>query len=47
MAERALEAMKSRVKERVAFGKLLAEQDTIVASIAQSRMEIEQARCDI
>jgi len=44
MAERALEAMKSRVKERVAFGKLLAEQDTIVTSIAQSRMEIEQAR---
>ena len=44
MAERALEAMKSRVKERVAFGKLLAEQDTIVASIALSRIEIEQAR---
>ena len=45
MAERALEAMKDRVRSRTAFGKLLAEQDTIVASIAQSRMEIEQARC--
>ena len=44
MAERALEAMKDRVKSRTAFGKLLAEQDTIVASIAQSRMDIEQAR---
>ena len=44
MAERALEAMKDRVKNRTAFGKLLAEQDTIIAAIAQSRMEIEQAR---
>ena len=44
MAERALEAMKERVKSRTAFGRLLAERDTIVASIAQSRMEIEQAR---
>ena len=44
MAERALEAMKDRVRSRTAFGKLLAEQDTIIASIAQSRMEIEQAR---
>ena len=44
MAERALEAMKDRAKSRTAFGKLLVEQDTVVASIAQSRMEIEQAR---
>ena len=44
MAERALEAMKDRARSRTAFGKLLAEQDTVVASIAQSRMEIEQAR---
>ena len=44
MAERSLEAMKDRVKSRTAFGKLLAERDTIIASIAQSRMEIEQAR---
>lgn len=44
MAERSLEAMKDRVKNRTAFGKLLAEQDTVMAAIAQSRMEIEQAR---
>ena len=44
MAERALEAMKDRAKSRAAFGKLLAEQDTVIAAIAQSRMEIEQAR---
>jgi acyl-CoA dehydrogenase len=44
MAERALEAMCKRVKVRVAFGKTLAEQGTIRADIAASRMEIEQAR---
>jgi acyl-CoA dehydrogenase len=33
-----------RVKQRVAFGKPLAEMGTIRAGIAQSRMEIEQAR---
>ena len=44
MAERALEAMCARVKARVAFGKPLAEQGTIRAGIAESRMEIEQAR---
>ncbi|MBN3296070.1 ACD10 dehydrogenase, partial [Amia calva] len=43
-AERALELMKDRVKGRVAFGKPLAEQGTILADIAKSRMEIEQAR---
>ncbi|HYM12185.1 MAG TPA: acyl-CoA dehydrogenase family protein, partial [Bryobacterales bacterium] len=43
-AERALELMCRRVKSRVAFGKPLAEQGTILAGIAQSRMEIEQAR---
>ena len=36
--------MLNRVKERVAFGKTLAEQGTIMADIANSRMEIEQAR---
>jgi acyl-CoA dehydrogenase len=44
VAERALEAMCRRVKARVAFGKPLAEQGTIRADIANSRMEIEQAR---
>jgi acyl-CoA dehydrogenase len=44
VAERALEAMCRRVQARVAFGKALAEQGTIRADIAASRMEIEQAR---
>jgi len=44
VAERALEAMCKRVQARVAFGKPLAEQGTIRADIAISRMEIEQAR---
>ena len=44
VAERALEMMCQRVKSRVAFGKPLAEQGTLRAEIAVSRMEIEQAR---
>ncbi len=44
VAERALEAMCKRVKSRVAFGKPIAEQGTIRADIANSRLEIEQAR---
>jgi acyl-CoA dehydrogenase len=44
MAERSLEAMCRRVQARVAFGKPIAEQGTIRADIADSRMEIEQAR---
>jgi acyl-CoA dehydrogenase len=44
VAERALETMCGRVRSRVAFGKPLAEQGTLRADIALSRMEIEQAR---
>ena len=44
VSERALETMCKRVHSRVAFGKTLAEQGTIRAEIAKSRMEIDQAR---
>jgi acyl-CoA dehydrogenase len=44
VAERALESMRKRVKGRVAFGKALADQGTIRADIAESRIEIDQAR---
>jgi acyl-CoA dehydrogenase len=44
VAERALESMCQRVKSRVAFGKPLAEQGTLRADIALSRLEIEQVR---
>ncbi len=43
-AERALELMCQRAQQRVAFGKRLADQGTVRADIANSRMEIEQAR---
>jgi len=43
-AERALELMVDRVKRRVAFGRPLAEQGVIREWIADSRIEIEQAR---
>jgi acyl-CoA dehydrogenase len=44
LAERALEAMCRRVKARVAFGRPLAEQGTIRADVAESRMALDQAR---
>lgn len=44
LAERALESMVARARSRVAFGKPIAEQGMLRAAIAESRMEIEQAR---
>ena len=44
VAERALEMMCERVKERETFGTPLAEQGVIQAWISDSRMEIDQAR---
>ena len=44
MAERALEQMCRRADERVAFGRELSKQGVIREFIAESRIEIEQAR---
>ena len=44
LAERALEAMCARAKSRIAFGKPLADQGVVMEAIANSRIEIEQAR---
>jgi acyl-CoA dehydrogenase len=44
MAERALSEMTRRALDRSAFGGPLAEQGVVQAQIAESRMEIEQAR---
>lgn len=44
MAERALEQMCSRADERVAFGQPLSKQGVIREFIADSRIEIDQAR---
>ena len=43
-AERALRLMCERAASRVAFGKPLAQQGVVQQQIAESRMEIEQAR---
>jgi acyl-CoA dehydrogenase len=44
VAERALELLCRRATSRVAFGRPLAEQGVVQQQIAESRMEIEQAR---
>jgi acyl-CoA dehydrogenase len=44
MAERAVQAMVRRANARVAFGRTLAEQGVVREQIANSRLEIEQAR---
>jgi acyl-CoA dehydrogenase len=44
MAERAFDLMCERAVSRVAFGKTLAEQGVVQDAIAESRLEIEQAR---
>jgi acyl-CoA dehydrogenase len=44
MAERALEAMVKRASSRVAFGRALSEQGVVREQIANSRIELEQAR---
>jgi acyl-CoA dehydrogenase len=44
VAERMLELMCRRATSRVAFGKTIAEQGTVRNAIAQSRIEIDQAR---
>jgi acyl-CoA dehydrogenase len=44
VAERALETMCQRVKTRVTFGKTIAEHGVVQEWIADSRIEIEQAR---
>ena len=44
MAERAMGLMVDRAKSRVAFGKHLSEQGVVQEMIAQSRIEIDQAR---
>jgi acyl-CoA dehydrogenase len=43
-AERALAMMVSRAKSRTAFGAPLADQGVVVQQIAESRLDIEQAR---
>ncbi len=44
IAERALKLMCERAASRVAFGKTLAQQGVVQQQIAESRIEIEQAR---
>ena len=43
-AERALDMMVARAESRVAFGQTLSSQGTVQSAIAESRIEIDQAR---
>ena len=47
VAERALEAMCRRAQSRVAFGRRIADFDVTLERIAESRIEIEQARLSV
>jgi acyl-CoA dehydrogenase len=47
VAERALEAMCRRALGRVAFGRPIADSDVTIERIAESRIEIEQARLTV
>ncbi len=44
LAERSLESMCARAEDRLAFGKKLSEQGVVREAIADSRIEIDQAR---
>ena len=44
MAERAIDLMVRRARSRMAFGRPLADQGVVREQIAQSRIEVEQAR---
>jgi acyl-CoA dehydrogenase len=44
VAERSLDAMCQRARSRTAFGRPLSDQGSVMEDIADSRMEIEQAR---
>ena len=44
MAERALQLMCMRAQQRIAFGKHLADNNVVQERVAESRIEIEQAR---
>ena len=44
MSERAIDLMARRAQQRVAFGRPLGEQGVVREQIAQSRIEVEQAR---
>ncbi len=44
VAERSLDAMCQRARGRIAFGKPISDQGSVMDDIADSRMEIEQAR---